>query len=154
MTGIESAIVSDWKWDEWISAKPKPRIRDKQAAADTERWKGELKEALSATSGVTDLPRRRQEAYEIVSWATEVWIHHVHSGRKRSHAHNAQRFAAGGTAAVAAGSGAALAAGLSGTPAKAWGLIVVGLATLSGAAAAMWPETEYERNRAKSRQYE
>jgi hypothetical protein len=153
VTGIESTTVSD-PWEVWIDAKPKPRIRNKQAATDIKRWRGVLKKALSETSGHLELPARREEAQEIVSWATEVWIHHVHAARKRSHAHNAQRFAAGGTAAVAAGSGAALAAGLSGTAAKAWGLIVVGLATLSGAAAAMWPEAEYERNRAKARQYE
>jgi hypothetical protein len=141
-------------WQECIGPKATSGIRDRRARRQTKRYVAIVAEKLRDPAKFTDLPQRQLAACQLMMWATDVWIDKAHAGRKRSIAHNAQRLAAGGAAAVAAGSGAALAAGLSGTAAKVWGLVVLGLGVGSGAAAAMWPLTDYERNRAKARQYE
>jgi hypothetical protein len=140
---------STW-WDDFLE----PAAQD-QRAEQTARFKRRLADALSDTGEKdADLQLRRRAAGQLAEIANRVWESCESAGKKRSWAHNAQRLAAGGSAAAAAGSGGALASGLGGTTATVLGIVVIGIGILTGIGAAIWPETEYERNRGKARQYE
>jgi hypothetical protein len=143
--------VRDW-WSNYL-AKGGAGIRNRRVRGQTRDYKKMLGEALGVGAASEEVWERRKAAYTLTSRATEIWKMEVRAGRKRCRAHNAQRVAAGGSAAVTAGTGAALAAGVSGTVAKVVGIAVVVIAFVTGAAGAMWPEAEYERNRAKARLY-
>jgi hypothetical protein len=147
--------VNDSKWwAECVGPDAGKGIHNRRAKAATKTYTAIVKFALRDNPADADLNQRRLAACELMTWATDIWIDKAHAGRKRSIAHDAQRLAAGGAAVVAAGSGAALAVGLTGTAATVWGLVVLGLAAASAAAAAMWPAADYDRNRSKARLYE
>jgi hypothetical protein len=158
--------VSDW-WREFLDADAMADAdADAKTAADadakagsrteqTRKFKQMLREVLGENpTRDADLRLRRMAAYEVAQMANRAWTSKRHADRKRSRAHTAQRWASGGSAAVAAGSGGALAAGLGGATAKVVGITAFIIGIVAGATAAMLPETEYERNRGKARQYE
>jgi hypothetical protein len=137
-------------WPGCLDATGEGKIKDDHIRQQTQLSKQRLSEALQQ---VDDLELRRCAACQLTALAAAVWVHKEHADVKRSRAHTAQRLAAGGSAALAAGSGGALAAGLGGTTAKVFGIIVLVIGIVTGAGAALLPESEYERNRGKSRQY-
>jgi hypothetical protein len=145
-------VTSTW-WRDFLKEDVKAGSR----TAQTTRLKQILGEALEGhgqEDHEADLQLRRRAAYQLTQMANRVWRSHEDAGEKRSWAHTAQRIAAGGSAAVAAGTGGALAVGFHGTAARVIGIVVVVIAIIASIAAAIWPESEYQRNRGKSRQYE
>jgi hypothetical protein len=145
-------VASTW-WQDFLSKDDAVGSRTEQ----TKLLKQILREALEGggqEDHEADLQLRRRAAYQLTQMANRVWKSHADAGKKRSWAHAAQRMAAGGGAAVAAFTGGALAAGFHGTAAKVIGIVVAAIAILASTAAAIWPESEYQRNRGKSRQYE
>lgn len=147
------AVDSGTWWKEFLEEPAAAGKRTDQAV----RLKQLLAEALAGPVGKdqeADLQLRRRAAYQLTQMANRVWLSHESAGAKRSKAHTAQRLAAGGSAAAAAGTGGALAAGLGGSVAAVLGIVVIGIGILAGISAAIIPESEYERNRGKARQYE
>jgi len=148
--------VSDW-WTEFLNADPEAEAEAEAGSrtVQTEKFKQMLREALGETpTPDADQRQRRKAAYQVTEMATRVWSSKQSADRKRSRAHASQRWASGASAAVAAGSGGALAAGLGGASAKVFGIIALVIGIVAAAVAAMRPETEYQRNRSKARQYE
>jgi hypothetical protein len=128
--------------------------QDAQILAKTQDYRQRVLAAIDRSRGNSAIKEYRRTATDqFAALADAVWDSKQGSGKKRKHAHIAQR-AASATSAVAAGSsGVALAAGLGGTAANWLALVVVifGLAGL--AVAAIWPAAEYERNQAKASHY-
>jgi hypothetical protein len=145
-------VASAW-WEDFVNEP----VATGSRTAQRDRLMKILREALEGGGQEdqdADLQVRRRAAYQLVEMANRVWKSHQDAGKKRSWAHAAQRMAAGGSAAVAAATGVALAAGFHGTAARVFGIVVAGLAIFAGVVSAIWPESEYQRNRGKSRQYE
>jgi hypothetical protein len=144
----------DW-WPQCLDADADTvkEIDDELAKTQTEYSKQRVREALADPSD-PDLERRRSAACQLAALASEAWLSQGHAREKRGAAQTGQRVAAGASAALAAGTGGALAAGLKGLPAHVFGIVVLVAGIGTAAVSALSPDAEYQRNRAKVRQYE